>query len=135
MTTRIVQPDGWANPKGYSNAKLARNGTLYVAGQVGWDENEVFKAHDFLGQMEQALLNIRTIVRSAGGGVSDVVRLTWYVIDADDYLARQDAVGEVYRRVFGRNFPAMTLVVVSALIEPGAPLEIEATAVLDSGGL
>ncbi|MCP4211535.1 MAG: RidA family protein [Halieaceae bacterium] len=134
MTSGVVQPEGWVRPKGYANGVLAKNGTLYFAGQVGWDENEVFHADDFIGQMEQALINIRTIVQAAGGDVSDVVRLTWYVIDAQDYLARQAEVGEVYQRVFGQNFPAMSLVVVSALIEVGALLEIEATAVLDNGG-
>ena len=131
MAHRTIQPEGWGRPKGYANGVLARNGTLYVAGQVGWNENEVFQTDDFVGQMEQALINIRTIVLSAGGDVSDVVRLTWYVTDAQDYLARQAEVGEVYRRIFGPNFPAMSLVVVKALIEEGALLEIEATAVLD----
>ncbi|MCB1314019.1 MAG: RidA family protein, partial [Sedimentitalea sp.] len=103
------------------------------AGQVGWDENEVFRSHDFIGQMEQALTNIRTIVLAAGGEVSDIVRLTWFVTDARDYLDRQAEVGATYRKVFGRHFPAMSLVVVAALIETGALLEIEATAVLGTG--
>ena len=132
MAHRTIQPESWARPKGYANGVLARNGTLYVAGQVGWNENEVFQTDDFVAQMEQALINIRTIVQSAGGDVSDVVRLTWYVTNAQDYLARQAEVGEVYRRIFGLNFPAMSLVVVKALIEEGALLEIEATAVLET---
>lgn len=132
-THSAVQPEGWVRPKGYANGILARNGTLYLAGQVGWDENEVFRSHDFIGQMEQALTNIRTIVLAAGGEVSDIVRLTWFVTDARDYLERQAEVGATYRKVFGRHFPAMSLVVVSALIETGALLEIEATAVLGDG--
>ena len=131
---RVVQPKGWPRPKGYANGIVARNGTLYIAGQVGWDESEEFRSHDFLGQMEQALINIRTIVRAAGGDVGDVVRMTWYVTETEDYLARQAEVGAVYRRVFGDHFPAMSLVVVKALIETGALLEIEATAVLETGG-
>ena len=134
VPSRSVQPEGWVRPKGYSNGLLARNGTLYLAGQVGWDENEVFQSEDFIGQMDQALKNIRTIVQSAGGDVTDIVRLTWFVTDPQDYLDRQSEVGEVYRKIFGRHFPAMTLVVVSALIEKGALLEIEATAVLESDG-
>lgn len=132
-THSTVQPEGWVRPKGYANGILARNGTLYLAGQVGWDENEVFRSHDFIGQMEQALTNIRTIVLAAGGEVSDIVRLTWFVTDARDYLDRQAEVGATYRKVFGRHFPAMSLVVVAALIETGALLEIEATAVLGTG--
>ncbi|WP_370399400.1 RidA family protein [Sulfitobacter sp. JB4-11] len=131
MTGTIIQPEGWAKPKGYANGILDKNGILHVAGQVGWDENEVFQTHDFIGQMAQALKNIRAIVLAAGGQVSDVVRLTWYVTDAEDYLMYQAEVGTVYRKVFGHHFPAMSLVVVRGLIEPGALLEIEATAVLD----
>lgn len=84
----------------------------------------------FIGQMEQALLNIKAVVETAGGTVQDIVRLTWYVTDKKEYLARQREVGEAYRRIFGRNFPAMTMVVVSGLIEDQALVEIEATAVL-----
>lgn len=132
MAHQTIQPEGWVRPKGYANGILTKDGTLYVAGQVGWDENEVFQATDFIGQMEQALKNIRAIVRAAGGEPSDVVRLTWFVTDPEEYLAKQAEVGRVYREVFGAHFPAMSLVVVRALIEEGALLEIEATAVLES---
>ena len=130
MTGSIIQPEGWAAAKGYANGVLDRNGTLYVGGQIGWDENQVFRTKDFIGQMEQALTNIRAIVVAAGGTVEDIVRLTWFVTDKTEYLARQREVGEVYRRVFGRHFPAMTMVVVQALVEDDALVEIEATAVL-----
>ena len=130
MANSIIQPDGWAEAKGYANGVLAKDGTLYVGGQIGWDETQTFQSGDFIGQMEQALINIRTIVERAGGAVSDIVRLTWYVTDKKEYLARQREVGEVYRRVLGRHFPAMTMVVVSALVEDEALVEIEATAVL-----
>ena len=126
----IVQPDGWAPAKGYANGVLARDGTLYVGGQIGWDENQVFQTHDFIGQMEQTLINIRSIVEKAGGKVEDIVRLTWYVTDKKEYLARQAEIGAVYRKVLGRHFPAMAMVVVKALIEDDALVEIEATAVL-----
>ena len=131
MTGSIIQPEGWAAAKGYANGVLDRNGTLFVGGQIGWDENQVFQSQDFVGQMEQALINIRTIVKAAGGKVEDIVRLTWYVTDKKEYLARQREVGEAYRRVLGRHFPAMTMVVVLALVEDEALVEIEATAVLD----
>ena len=130
MMHEIVQPDGWAPAKGYANGVLARDGTLYVGGQIGWDENQVFQTHDFIGQMEQTLINIRSIVEKAGGKVEDIVRLTWYVTDKKEYLARQAEIGAVYRKVLGRHFPAMAMVVVKALIEDDALVEIEATAVL-----
>ncbi|MDU8912531.1 RidA family protein [Aestuariicoccus sp. MJ-SS9] len=130
MTHDTIQPDGWAPAKGYANGILAADGTLYVGGQIGWDADQVFRSDDFIGQMEQALTNIRTVVEKAGGTVEDIVRLTWYVTDKREYLARQREVGQVYRRVLGRHFPAMTMVVVAALVEDRALVEIEATAVL-----
>ena len=130
MPHEIVHPEGWARAKGYANGVLASDGTLHVGGQIGWDEAQVFQTDDFVGQMEQALSNIRSIVEAAGGEVSDIVRLTWFVTDKAEYLARQAEVGAAYRRVLGRHFPAMTMVVVAALIEDRALVEIEATAVL-----
>ncbi|MCP3972729.1 MAG: RidA family protein [Rhodobacteraceae bacterium] len=107
---------------------LTSDGTLYVGGQVGWDENEVFQTHDFTGQMEQVLKNIRAIVEAAGGSVTDIVRLTWYLTDKDEYLSHQKEIGAAYRRILGRHFPAMAVVIVADLIEQDALLEIEATA-------
>jgi enamine deaminase RidA (YjgF/YER057c/UK114 family) len=127
---KIIQPDGWKPAKGYANGVLAEGARLYVGGQIGWNKDQVFESHDFIGQMEQALKNILEIVQSAGGGASDIVRLTWYVIDKREYLARQKEVGETYRRIMGKHFPAMTMVVVSGLIEDEALVEIEATAVM-----
>jgi len=127
---KVLKPEGWAPPKGYADGILSSDGSLFVAGQVGWNASHVFEADDFIGQMEQALKNIVTVVEAAGGHVNDIVRLTWYVIDKTEYLARQREAGEVYRRVMGYHFPAMTLVIVAGLIEEGALLEIEATAVL-----
>lgn len=129
---RIIQPEGWKPAKGYANAILATGATLHVAGQIGWNRDQRFERHDFIGQMEQALANIVEIVEAAGGSAADIVRLTWYVTDKADYLANQAAVGEAYRRVMGRHFPAMTMVVVKALVEDQALVEIEATAVLPS---
>lgn len=130
MTNLVIQPDGWAKAKGYANGILTEDGLLFVGGQIGWNAEQVFESHDFIGQMEQTLKNIIAVVEEAGGSVTDVTRLTWYVIDKKEYLARQQEVGEVYRRVLGRHFPAMTMVVVAGLVEDDALLEIEATAVL-----
>jgi enamine deaminase RidA (YjgF/YER057c/UK114 family) len=127
---RIIHPEGWKAARGYANGVLAEGRQLYVGGQIGWTGDQIFEAHDFIGQMEQALKNIVEVVEAAGGSPANIVRLTWYVVDKADYMANQRQVGEVYRRVMGRHFPAMTMVVVSALVEDEALLEIEATAVL-----
>lgn len=132
MTHQVISPEGWAPAKGYANGILTKDGTLYVGGQIGWTAEQVFESHDFIGQMEQALRNILAIVEAAGGTTEDLTRLTWYVTDKQEYLARQREVGEAYRRVLGRHFPAMTMVVVSALVEDEALVEIEATAVIGS---
>ncbi|MCM2563285.1 RidA family protein [Lutimaribacter sp. EGI FJ00015] len=133
MTNRIIHPEGWAPAKGYANGVLTEDGTLYVGGQIGWTAEQKFEAHDFIGQMEQALKNIVAVIEAAGGGPEHLVRLTWYVTDKQDYLAHQSEIGKVYRNVLGRNFPAMTMVVVQALVEDEALLEIEATAKIPQG--
>lgn len=130
MPNVVIQPDDWAKAKGYANGVLTDDGLLFVGGQIGWNAAQVFESHDFIGQMEQALKNIVAVVDHAGGSVTDITRLTWFVIDKREYAARQKEVGEVYRRVLGRHFPAMTMVVVAGLIEDDALVEIEATAVL-----
>ncbi|UWR17363.1 RidA family protein [Sulfitobacter sp. M368] len=131
MAHEIIQPEGWAKAKGYANGVKTADNTLYVGGQIGWTAEQRFESHDFIGQMEQALRNIVDVVEAAGGQVTDIVRLTWYVIDKKEYLARQAEVGAVYRKVLGRHFPAMTMVVVAGLVEDEALVEIEATAVLN----
>jgi enamine deaminase RidA (YjgF/YER057c/UK114 family) len=128
MTHKTIHPDGWLPAKGYANGMLTRDGVLHIGGQIGWDANKVFVSADFIGQMRQALTNIRAIVEAAGGTVEDVTRLTWFVTDKAEYLAHQAEVGAAYRDVFGKHFPAMSMVVVSALIEDEAKVEIEATA-------
>ena len=128
MTHRIIHPEGWLPAKGYANGVLSRDGTLHIGGQIGWDESKRFVAQDFVGQMRQALRNIAAIVEAAGGQVSDVTRLTWFVTDKRDYLSRQAEVGAAYREVFGKHFPAMSMVVVAGLVEDEALVEIEATA-------
>lgn len=128
MTAKTIQPDGWSPAKGYANGMLAADGTLYIGGQIGWTAEQVFESFDFIGQMEQALRNIVDVVEQAGGSVADITRLTWFVIDKKEYVARQREVGEVYRRVLGRHFPAMSMLIVAGLVEDEALLEIEATA-------
>ena len=128
MSHRIIHPDNWLPAKGYANGVLTRDGVLHIGGQIGWDANKKFVATDFIGQVRQALTNIRTIVEAAGGTTNDVTRLTWFVTDKTEYVAEQAEVGKAYREVFGRHYPAMSMVVVSALLEDEAKVEIEATA-------
>lgn len=130
---QVIHPQGWLPAKGYANGLLASNGTLYVGGQIGWNAQQQFETHDFIGQMKQALRNILDVVHAAGGQATDIVRLTWYVTDKREYVARQREVGQAYREVLGKHFPAMAMVVVSALVEDEALVEIEATAVIQAG--
>ena len=128
MTHKAIHPEGWAPALGYANGMLTQDGTLHIGGQIGWDKDKVFVSKEFVPQMRQALQNIADIVTAAGGKPSDVARLTWFVTDKAAYVANQRAVGEAYRAVFGKHFPAMSMLVVAALIEDDALVEIEATA-------
>ncbi|MEL6521747.1 MAG: RidA family protein [Pseudomonadota bacterium] len=128
MTHQTIHPEGWLPAKGYANGMLTKDGTLHIGGQIGWDANKEFVPGGFVEQMRQALRNIADIVEAAGGQVSDVTRLTWFVTDKQDYLARQEEVGAAYREVFGKHFPAMSMVIVAGLVEDEALVEIEATA-------
>ncbi|KIC25510.1 MULTISPECIES: RidA family protein [unclassified Leisingera] len=132
MPAISVHPEGWKPAKGYANGMVAEGRQLFVGGQIGWTADQVFEAEDFIGQMNQALRNILEVVETAGGTAGDITRLTWYVTDKAEYLAHQSEVGKAYRAVMGYHFPAMTMVVVSALVEDEAKVEIEATAVLPS---
>jgi enamine deaminase RidA (YjgF/YER057c/UK114 family) len=127
---QILQPPGWAKPRGFSNGIAVRGGTtVYVSGQVGWN-NGSWDAKDFTGQFRQALRNILEVLAQAQGRPEHIVRLTWYVVDRGEYLASLKGVGEAYRELMGRHYPAMSVVQVSALVESLARLEIEATAVI-----
>jgi enamine deaminase RidA (YjgF/YER057c/UK114 family) len=130
VNTITVHPEGWKPAKGYANGMVAEGRLLFVGGQIGWTADQVFESHDFIGQMRQVLRNIVEVVQAAGGEIEHITRLTWYVTDKREYLAHQKQVGEAYREVMGYHFPVMTMVVVSALVEDDAKLEIEATAVL-----
>ena len=124
-----LQPKGWPAPKGYANGIKARGDFVFVGGMVGWDAQEKFPK-GFVAQAKQALENIVAVLAQGGGGPEHIARLTWYVIDMDEYLAARRELGKAYRDVLGDHFPAMALVQVGRLFEPEARLEIEATAVV-----
>lgn len=130
MTIDILHPQGWAPAKGYANGVAAEGRQVFIAGQIGWNEKCELVSDDFIAQVEQALKNIAAVLKEAGGGPEHLVRLTWYLTDKREYVSRQKELGEAYRRVLGKNFPAMSAFVVMALIEDRAKVEIEATAVV-----
>lgn len=130
MTMQMLQPPGWKRPKGYSNGIVAKGRMVFVAGQVGWDEQEVFRTDDLVGQVRQALSNIVAILAEAGAEPSHIVRINWYLGDGAEYNARLAEIGAVYRELIGRHFPAMTALQVAGFVEDGAKVEIEVTAVL-----
>ena len=127
---RSLTPPGWPRGKGYSHGVAAEGRMVFVAGQVGWDENEQFPSADFVDQFRQALLNTKAILAEAGAGPEHIVRMTWFITDKQEYLSRLKDVGLAYREVMGKNYPAMAVVVAKGLIEDGAKVEIETTAVL-----
>jgi enamine deaminase RidA (YjgF/YER057c/UK114 family) len=130
VTHRILHPEGWARAKGYANGVVARGRTIYVAGQIGWDAQQKLVGADLVTQAKQALHNIVAVLAADGARVEHIVRLNWYVTSRADYIAAAEPLGVAYREVLGRHFPAMTAVEVSALMEAGAVIEIEATAVI-----
>ena len=132
MRHKTIYPEGWKPAKGYANGVLATGATLHIAGQIGWNAEKKFTSDEFIGQMEQALLNIRTVLEAAGGTAQDLTRLTWYITDKRDYTSKQKQVGAVYRKIMGTTFPAMTMVVVAGLVEEEALVEIEATAMIET---
>ena len=127
---RILQPAGWPRPKGYANGVEASGRLVIVGGQIGWDETETFQSDDFVDQVRQTLKNTLAVLAEAGAGPEHVVRMTWYITDRNEYLARGREIGAVYRELMGKNFPAMAMVQVVALMESRAKVEIETTAVV-----
>jgi enamine deaminase RidA (YjgF/YER057c/UK114 family) len=125
-----IQPPDWTEPKGYANGILAKGSLLFVGGQIGWNAQQAFESDDFLAQTRQALRNIVEVLKAGGAQPAHMVRMTWYIVDRAEYLANLKALGSVYREVMGKNFPAMTCVEVSGLMEARARVEIEVTAVL-----
>lgn len=130
MIHRILQPSGWPRPRGYANGVSARGRQIHIAGQIGWNEHRALAGDDLVSQARQALHNIVAILAEDGARPEHIVRLTWYVTDREAYLDASKPLGEAYREVLGPHFPAMSAFEVRALMEPGAVVEIEATAVV-----
>lgn len=132
MTKQVLQPAGWAAPKGYANGVAASGRQVFVAGQIGWNGQCQFESDDFVAQVRQTLANIKAVLAEAGATPEHIVRMTWYLIDKREYIARGREVGQAYRDILGREYGiAMTAVQVAALMEDRAKVEIEVTAVLD----
>lgn len=129
MHTTLL-PEGWPRPKGYANGILATgNEYIFCGGQIGWNSDEVFESEEFVGQLRQALLNVKAILGAAQAGPEHMARMTWYITDKQAYLDNLREIGAVYRDIMGKNFPAMSVVEVSALIEDKALVEVEVTAI------
>ena len=126
---RVLQPPGWPEPNGYANGVAARGESIFIGGQIGWDPEGRF-ADGLAAQVGQALHNIADVLAVAGAAPSCIVRLTWFIVDVSAYAAQRPAIGQAYRAVMGKHFPAMSVIGVSRLVEPLALVEIEATAVL-----
>lgn len=127
---RILQPPDWPGPKGYSNGIAARGTQVFVAGQIGWDRNNMILSDNLVDQVRQALENTIAVLAEDNAGPEHVTRMTWYILDKHEYLSSRKDIGRVYREIMGRNYPAMSLLVVSALLEDKAKVEIETTAVI-----
>jgi enamine deaminase RidA (YjgF/YER057c/UK114 family) len=125
-----LHPPGWLPAKGYANGIAARGTQIFVGGQIGWNAQQQFETDDFILQTAQALRNIIAVLKEANAGPEHIARMTWYIVDRAEYIARLKELGTVYREVMGRNFPAMSCVQVAALIEQRAKVEIEVTAVV-----
>lgn len=129
-THQLLHPRTWKQPKGYANGIAAEGRLVFLAGQVGWNAEQIFESDDFVVQVRQALANIVALVGEAGGKPEHITRLTWFVLSKQEYLLRLRDLGDAYRGVMGRHFPTMSLVQVGALVEDRAKVEIEATAVV-----
>jgi enamine deaminase RidA (YjgF/YER057c/UK114 family) len=131
MTMKALQPDGWQSPRGYANGVVTRGQLVVLAGQIGWNPTTAaFETDDFAGQCRQALMNVLVLLKEAGATPAHLVRLTWYITDRAAYLGAQKELGNAYRELFGKHYPAMSVVVVAGLIEARAQVEIEASAVI-----
>ena len=126
----VLQPEGWAAPKGYANGISARGRQIFIGGQIGWNAGQQFESDDFIEQTRLALSNVLAVLHTAQASPAHMVRMTWYITDRQMYLSRLKELGQVYREVMGKHYPAMTCVVVSGLVEERALVEIEVTAVI-----
>jgi enamine deaminase RidA (YjgF/YER057c/UK114 family) len=127
---RTLLPPGWPRPKGYANGIAAQGRLIVTGGIIGWNSDERLVANDLVGQLRQVLANTLAVLGEGGAGPEHIVRMTWYIVDRDDYVANLAAIGGVYRGLIGRNYPAMAVLQVAGLIEPGALVEIETMAVV-----
>jgi len=134
MIHQVLQPAGWPRPSGYANGIAARGRQVFIAGQVGWNAECRIVSDRFADQVRQALANVVAILAEAGGRPEHLVRLTWFITSCNEYNGQLAQIGAAYRDIIGRNFPAMSVVQVAALIEAGAKVEIEATAVIPDSG-
>lgn len=130
---KFLQPPDWARPRGYANGVATQGAMVFLSGIVGWTAQGEFVSNEFVGQVRQALQNIVTILQEANARPEHIARMTWYVLDKNEYIAATKEMGVVYREIIGKHYPAMTVIEVSGLIEPHARVEIEVTAVVPDG--
>lgn len=130
MSQQILLPPGWPRPHGYSNGIAAQGRMVFVAGQIGWDENQTIQTQRMAGQIEQTLKNTIAVLKEAGAQPRHIVRMTWYITSRDEYLDEIREIGSIWRAVIGKHYPAMAVIEISALIESRAKVEIETTAVV-----
>lgn len=126
----ILQPEGWAKPIGYANGMAARGRVVFVGGQIGWNAQQQFETDDFTEQVRQTLQNVVAVLNAAGAGPEHLTSLTWYFVDKQEYTSNLKGLGQAYRDIIGKNFPAMAAMQVVALVEDRAKIEIQATAVI-----
>jgi enamine deaminase RidA (YjgF/YER057c/UK114 family) len=127
---RVLQPEGWPRPRGYSNGIEAEGRMVFVAGQIGWDAEEKFRSPDFGDQFRQALMNTLAVLKEASAGPEHIVRMTWFITGRDEYMASLAKLGAAWKELMGRNYPTMAVIIVSGLVEKEARIEIETTAVV-----
>ena len=129
---RTLQPQGWPRPRGYANGIEAEGRMIFVAGQIGWDETGQIKTSDFAGQFRQALSNTLAVLKEASAGPEHIARMTWFITSRAEYSASLAELGAAWKELMGRNYPAMSVIIVAGLVEPDAKIEIETTAVIGS---
>lgn len=129
----ILLPPDWQRPSGYSNGISTQGRMIFIAGQIGWDANLKLVSEDLAGQVAQALNNTVAVLKAGNAKPEHLVRMTWYLVDKDDYMGEQKRIGEIYRSIIGAHYPAMSLIIVKDLLENGAKVEIESTAVVPEG--
>lgn len=129
---KILQPPGWPRPKGYANGVSAEGRLVFIAGQIGWDVSGKLVSNELAGQLDQVLRNTLAVLNEAGGRAEHIARMTWFITSRQEYLDQVGELGRVYRENMGKHYPAMAVVEVSALMEPGAKIEIESTAVVQT---